>query len=288
MMRGQGIPSETGGKFNIPPIAFIIAAVVVIAGCIIGICSVYSMYYEDESFKNSAGTADAVCTGKTVYTDGSDYAPVIHYVMTVQFNTEEDEKGQEYQTVLDETGEDFKNTDVGDTITIYYDRKNPTLCHPTVYYGDPTPAYIIFGIIIAAALIAAGINLRTLIRNIHGYTPVYTKPEDIGIMGDGTASGGQGDMNIDYNAADVYSDKLMDSLADPFTAYSGYDGEDEGALSEGQYFDPNSTYSGNESTEPTSNKLHEYENMDLNDPFTIYGDSSFGAVDSFTDNSQSE
>lgn len=296
-------------KFNIPPIAFVIFSVVVIIGCIIGICSVYSMYYEDESFKSAAGTADAVCTDKTVFVDGSNYALINHYVMVVQFYTEDDENGELYQVTLDESNVYFKNIEVGDTIQLYYDKGEPTICHPTILYGDPTPYYVIFGIIILAAFILAVINLNTLIRNINGYTPQYTKPEDIGYMGDGSATGGPGDSSIDYNSANAFDDKLMDSYVDPFAAYSGYgDGEAESFETEqGGYYDPNLKYDNNEDLSTESNIPHDVDinnpfvtnvnsdpnnpyntkscinsgesgEPDINEPFTIDGGSSFGAT----------
>ncbi len=296
-------------KFNIPPIAFVIFSGVVIIGCIIGICSVYSMYYEDESFKSAAGTADAVCTDKTVFVDGNNYALIHHYVMVVQFYTEDDENGELYQVTLDESNVYFENIEVGDTIQLYYDKEEPTICHPTILYGDPTPYYIIFGIVILAAFILAVINLNTLIRNINGYTPKYTKPEGIGYMGDGSATGGPGDSSIDYNSANAFNDKLMDSYVDPFATYSGYgDGEAESFETEqGGYYDPNLKYDNNEDLSTESNIPHDVDinnpfptnintdpnnsynvgsyihdektkEADINDLFAIYGDSSFGAA----------
>ena len=297
-----------GRKFNIPPIAFIIAAAVIILGCVIGICSVYSSYYEDESFKNEAGTVDAVCTEKTVFDEGTGDKTEVHYVMIIEFKTDENKDEEPYQVVLDETDEYFGNISIGDTIPIYYDKENPTICHPTILYSDPTAIYVVLGIVIFAAVILAGINLNTLLRNIHGYTPVYTKPEEIGVMGDGSAENGLGDSSVDYNAADVFSDKLMESYVDPFAAYSGYEGGENGnpEIPQGEYYDPNSKYSGNQSFDDNSHVPHDVDinnpfvtnvNSDpdnpynmgnyqpderneesYNNPFAIYGDGSFGAA----------
>ncbi len=294
----------TNRRFNIPPVALVIFAVIVIAGCFIGIWCVYSKYYDDESFKNAAGTAEAVCTEKDVYSQGDGAEAVTHYIMLIEFHTEEDESGEPYQVVLDETAESFKDISVGDTIDVYYDKENPQICRPVIFFGDPVPAYVIFGIIIFAALILAGINLNTIIRNIHGYTPKFTKPDDIGYTGGGT-SDVVGDSNVDYNSADVFNNSVMDSYADPFATYSGYDENQNTEVTDGAYFDPNSGYSGNgdihvnndvprtgdinnpfltnintDPNNPFNTDLQSINNndADLNDPFAIYGDSSFGAA----------
>lgn len=271
-MENKTYNSESGRKFNIPPIAFIIASAVIIIGCVIGICSVYFSFYEDENFKNSAGTADAVCTDKTVYVDGNNYALIKHYVMVVQFYTEDDENGELYQGTLDESNVYFENIEIGDTIQLYYDREDPTICHPTILYGDATPYYVIFAIIIVAAFILALVNLNTFIRNIHGYTPKYTKPNDIETLGEDMTENGLTDNNINYNSTDVFSDKLMDSYVDPFVSYSGYeDGEENQEIMQGEYYDPNLNSGGAEEFNGNSDIPHD---VDINNPFVtnVYSD----------------
>lgn len=212
---------EKTKKFNIPPISLVIAAGIAALVCIIIIIVLVNSGGRDEMFSVPHEKTEATCINKTI--TSSDSGSV--YYVDVEFQAKTAEGEFPYTVRMTETDDRLKDTDIGDSIEIYYKTEDPSFCHPSFLYPDYTAAYIILGLIIAACAVVIYLNVDTIIRNRHGYVPKFTKPEDIGYMGEPGAESGLDDKSIDYSAGDVFSSNLMDSYVDPFATYTGYEDE---------------------------------------------------------------
>lgn len=250
-------------KFNIPPIALVITAVILLGISIVLLVGLIDSEKEIREFRSIAKSAHAEVLTKTVYTSGTDDDYTIHYIFDISFNTNKFDWGDTIRLQIDETSDTFKDVDIGQKIDILYDPNNPYDCRPEMRYPNNTFRYILLALMIIGSLVLGGINLDTLLRNIHGYTPKYTKPDEIGTMGDASVDNGLSDNQIDYGASDSFSDHLMDSYSDPFATYSGYD-EENAAPTEGNYYDPNQNYSGYVEPQPSAMPVND---IDLNNPF---------------------
>ena len=251
-------------KFRIPPIVLVILAVIIMGVCIGISVNVNNASKEARDFRMQASEAEAEILTKTAYTIGTDEDFVIHYVFGIAFSTDMNDDVKNFTTTIDETDQSLRTLEPGDIISIYYIAENPSDCHPASLYTDHLATYIILAIIFIGALLLAWINIDTIIRNIHGYKPLFAKPEDIGTFGDPTVDNGLSDNSIDYSAGDVFSNNLMDSYSDPFATYSGYE-EGENSSPDGSYYDPNASFADSQPVVPDQNIDH--GDMDLNNPF---------------------
>lgn len=253
-------------KFHVPPIAIIIlCGILIIVFLFVLINKISSNKYK-EDFKRSAAYTEAVINSKTVYTEGDDNNYTIHYITDLTIDTDKHNEGGEYSFRVDLTAPELENLEPGQTIAVYYNSDNPSECIPASDIPDNTVSYFALVIILIILGIIAGINIDTLVRNIHGYTPKYTRPEDIGTMGEAGADNSLSDSQIDYGANDTFSSNVMDSYSDPFATYSGYD-EDQGNSSpEGNYYDPNSFFSEGQQYTPVQDQINTNTD-DINNPF---------------------
>ena len=296
-------------KFKISPMAVIIASVITAVICIIVIVVLGNLSGQDDMFSEDYKRTEATCTNKEISSGNNGR---IYFIdLTFYAKNHISEEDTQYNVRISETDPKLADVDQGQTIDIYYKTANPSYCHPVMIYPDYTVITIILWIIVGGCVVAAGINLSTVMRNKNGYVPTYEKPEDIGTFGDVGADSGLSDKKIDYSAGDVFSDNLMDSYVDPFATYTGYDEENTAQDSGG--FDPNAGYSNPEpyqQEQPNSgmdedslnNPFATQINNDPSNPYNtgtyssptsrfgsdsnynsaeIYGDSSFGSRDDY-------
>ncbi len=209
-------------KFRIPPIAVVIAAAVAALVCVIILIAVADPSRQDEMFKEDYGQAEASCLNKTILTDDSG----VTYLIDIEFTAQTADGEFPFTVRMTENDPRLDETDVGDKIDIYYKKSDPSYCHPTLIYPDHTAVYVILTVIIILCIVIIVLNVNTILRNIHGYTPKFEKPDDIGFMGNAGAETGLDDKQIDYAAGDVFSNNVMDSYADPFATYTGYEEEE--------------------------------------------------------------
>ena len=252
-------------KFNIPPIALVIVSVILLFVGIVLLLNIIDSEKEFKEFESIATRTKAEVLSKSVYTSGTDDDFTVHYIFSLSFNTGKFDWGDTFNVQIDETSDAFKNVDIGQKIEVMYDPDNPYDCRPVIKYENHTSAYILIGLLIVGSLVLGFINTDTLIRNIHGYTPKFTKPDEIGTMGDASVDNGLSDTQIDYGASDTFSDGVMNSYSDPFATYSGYGDENSSPPPpDGNYFDPNQNY--NNYNEPQQNPFPNSD-FDLNNPF---------------------
>ena len=268
-------PEIKGKKFHIPPITLVIISAIILVVSLFVMIYTANVSKEGDEFRSKAHTAQARIMSKTVYTlnNDEDDGFTVHYLMNITFNTEEDGSGDQYNIQLDETSSVFDTLEPDDTMTVLFDPNDPSDCRPETKYRNNNILYIILVVISIGSIVVAAINLETIRRNIHGYTPKYTCPDDIGTLGEAGAQNGLGDSSIDYSASDVYSNNLMDSYSDPFATYSGYD-EEQPEQTAGQYYDPNAN-AQNMGYDPGEERINN-DDTDLNDPFAIYGTGGYG------------
>ncbi len=261
-------PTQTKKKkFNIPPIAIIIICGILIIVFLFILINKISSNKGKEDFKRSAVYTEAVIDAKTSYTAGDDNNYTIHYLTDLTVDTDKHNEGGEYSFRLDLTTPELEKLNPGETIGVYYNPDNPSECIPASDIPNYTVNYFVLIIIIVILGIITGINVDILMRNIHGYTPKYTRPEDIGTMGEAGAENSLSDSQIDYSANDTFSAGVMDSYSDPFATYSGYDEEKTDDPSpDGSYYDPNSFFTGDQQYAPVQDNINTNES-DINNPF---------------------
>ena len=255
---------EKDKTIHIPPIAVILVCGALIILCLIILIVRISSNKDNEDFKRSAVYAEAVINGKTMYTIDEDGQNVYHYLTDLTIDTDTYNDGGEYSFRLDLTTPELENLEPGQTIGVYYNPDDPTQCRPASDIPNYGLLYLALVIILVILCIIAGININTLVRNIHGYTPKYTRPEDIGTMGEAGADNNLSDSNINYGASDFFSNSVMDSYSDPFATYSGYDDSEQSPGND--YYDPNSSFAEGQQYAPVQDNINA-EGTDLNNPF---------------------
>ena len=235
---------EKTKKIKIPPIALVIAAAAAALICVIVIIVIATSGGRDEMLSEPHEKTEASCINKSITSDDSGET----YYIDVEFQAKTADGEFPFTVRMTETDSRLKDIDIGDKLDIYYRTEDPSFCHPAFLYPDYTAAYIILALIIAACAVVIFLNVDTIIRNRHGYVPKFTKPDEIGYMGELGAESGLDDKSIDYAASDVFSSNVMDSYVDPFASYTGYDedgaqGDGSGQTSgTGDSFDPNASY----------------------------------------------
>lgn len=252
-------------KFNIPPIVFVILGAVMLVVSLFIIIKNANASSEMRDFLKNATTTQAVCVGKSAFTQTENNKDVVYQSLHLNFSI----GSKPYDIYVDVPGLDENAVPLGEEFTLYYNRDNPNDCLPEAAIPQPkTSLYIIAAIVALAGGVLLWINLDTIIRNRKPYG-TKLEQEEIGIYGDNTVDNGLSDSSIDYGAGDRITDSVTESFVDPFATYTGYDeGGEEPA--EGAYFDPNAGY--DQSTAYETEQMNPYDNgagydQNLNDPF---------------------
>lgn len=259
-------------KIKLSPIIIVICSAVVLAASLLTVYGVAKHDSEDNEFRRSSKMSTAVCLDKEEYTIDENGRAVVYYRLLVEF---EGAHGS-VTTEINSDDPSFASVDVNSSFDVYYQPDDPYNCRPVFTFPNRTGMYIFLAVLSLISLVLIVLNMITIIRNINGYQPVYERPEDIGTLGDINADSGLSDTSRDYSGTNPANDKLMDSYADPFATYTGYE---EGGAPEnlsGGYFDPNAGYS---EPLPDDNTIPQ-EQYDLNNPFVsaAQGQTPFGGT----------
>lgn len=209
---------------SLPPVVLVIAGTVIAITAAAVLLSTLFGNMENYHFRAGADLTKAECTDINTYTYDENGTPVLHYIVYVRFKA----NFNECQTSFDDTDIRFSELNPGDTVEIYYQRSDPSICRPTTAFPDNTAKYIIFLLVFAAGTSLAVYNLKTILRSLKPYARKLVHENDVTeVYTDGKtdpySDNGLSDSSIDYSAHDSFSDSIMESYADPFAAYSGYE-----------------------------------------------------------------
>ena len=252
-------------KFNIPPIALVIVGVIVLVVSVGVIIKNSTASADMRDFLKNATTTQAMCLGKSEFTQTDNGRNVVYQSLHVSFSI----GSKPYDFYVDVPDLDENSVEPGQEFTLYYDRDNPYDCLPEAAIPQPeTSVYIIAALFALGGAALAWINVDVIFRN-RGPAAQKLEQEEIGIFGDNTVDNGLSDSSIDYGAGDRVTDSVTESFVDPFATYTGYD-EGSEQPEAGAYFDPNAGYDQSVSYDEAPGAAYgsgaEYD-PNLNDPF---------------------